>query len=192
MSDQPINSDDVKFESTNEDGETIVGDPETTIKRLKAKLKTCDAERLENLDGWQRAKADFANHKKREAEEKEWFVKFAQEALVTDLLPVLESFNQAFSNKAAWESVEPSWRKGVEYIHAQLTQVLVGHGLAVLRPIGETFDPKQHHAVGDRPTTETEKVGTIAEVTSAGYRFNGKLIKPPSVTVYEIEENLKP
>ncbi len=177
--------DEVKFESYNDD---LVGDGEITledrIKTLRAKLKACNKERTEYLDGWQRLKADFVNYKKREEESKADFTKYAQEAVITDILPTLESFQMAFANKEAWEKVDPSWRVGVEYISTNLTQVLNGYGLTEVNPIGEEFNPTLYTSIGTVATDDKTKVNKVAEVLQRGYRLHGKLIKSPRVKVY--------
>ena len=177
--------DDIKFESYNDDTDGGTKTPEDRIKLLRQKLKESDKAKIEYLDGWQRLKADFVNFKKREDEGKEMFMKFARESLVVDLLPVLESFHMAFVNKEAWEKVDPAWRKGVEYIHTQLTQTLENQGLQKVDPaLGSAFDPNEHTSIGTIANEDTAKQHTIAEVVQLGYRLNGKLVKSPTVKLY--------
>ncbi|HVY55169.1 MAG TPA: nucleotide exchange factor GrpE, partial [Thermodesulfobacteriota bacterium] len=95
---------------------------QTEIDKIKA-------ERDEYLAGWQRAKADFANHKKQTEAMMKEFRTMANEGLVEELLPVLSSFEMAFANKAAWEKADRNWRSGVEYIYGQLKGVLDQNGL---------------------------------------------------------------
>ncbi len=177
--------DDVVIESYNDDSALGSGaTPEERIKRLREKLRACEKEKAANLDGWQRAKADFINHKKREEENRGEFLKFAREELVNDLIPVLESFHMAFANKAAWAKVDESWRKGVEHIHTQFVQILGSHGVTPIDPTGAIFDPKEHTAIGTVETTDPGKYHKVAEVLQLGYRLNGKLIRSPRVKVY--------
>ena len=181
--------DDIKYESYNDDmPDGGVASPEEKIKKLKEKLKQSEKERLEYLDGWQRAKADFVNYKKRDTEGREEFMKFAKEGLISDLLPVLDSFGMAFANKEAWAKVDPSWRVGVEYIHTQLLQVLSDSGLVEVNPKDALFDSKEHTAIGVVPTTDAVLAHKIAEVIQKGYSLNGKLVKSPIVKVYEVGE----
>ncbi len=181
--------DDVEIESYNDDILTEGGMTEKDhIKLLRDKLRQATKEKQEYLDGWQRLKADYVNYKKREEENKSEFIKFAREGLVTDLLPVLESFHMAFSNKEAWEKVDPSWRQGVEYIHSQLAQTLEGHGLTEVDPTGERFDPSSHTAIDSVPTDDEAQNHTIAEVVQLGYFLSGKMIRSPRVKVYELKK----
>jgi molecular chaperone GrpE len=177
--------DDVEIESYNGDAEFSEGmTPQERMKNLREKLRDCTKDKQEYLDGWQRLKADFVNFKKRNEEEKEYFLKFSREGIITDILPVLESFHMAFANKEAWEKVDPAWRMGVEHIHTQLTQVLAGYGLTELNPMGSVFDPNEQMSIGTTPTTDSTKYHTVAEVLQVGYKLGGRLIKAPKVKIY--------
>src|SRR4029079_3644156 len=70
--------------------------PEALVKKLKEKIKTLEKEKQENMDGWQRERADFINFKKRMETEKFEVIKYANESLVEELIPVLNSFEMAF------------------------------------------------------------------------------------------------
>jgi molecular chaperone GrpE len=110
------------------------------VKKLKEKLKISEKERMEYLTGWQRAKADLVNARKRDEADRQEFMKFANERLIDGLLPVLESFDMAMGNKDAWEKVDKNWRVGVEYIYTQLKKVLADSGLVEVNPLGEKLD----------------------------------------------------
>lgn len=176
--------DDVSFEELSEDGESAASGKDT-IKKLRERIKTLEKERQEYLDGWQRLKADFANYKRREEEEKGEFRRFATEGLIMELLPVLESFQMAFRNTDAWQRVDKEWRTGVEYIHSQLSRILADSGLEEIRPkVGEPFDPSVHTSIGTIATDDEKKFDTIADLVQPGYRLSGKLIRSPRVHVY--------
>src|SRR3989344_6210145 len=107
-----------------EDEESPVGvDLSEKLKRAKEKLKVCEKEKQEYLDNWQRERADFLNYKKDESARLHKLAAYSREEFVNELLPVLDSYDMAFSNREAWEKVEKNWRLGVEYIHAQLFKV---------------------------------------------------------------------
>jgi molecular chaperone GrpE len=187
--DTPHDVDDITIESYNDDldsGEPITKD---IVKRLRAETKKLTQEKQEYLDGWQRSKADFANYKKRETEEKLDFTRFAKEGMVIDLIPVIESFQLAFKNTEAWNKVEANWRIGVEYIYQQLLRAMNDHGLITVNPLGKLFDPNIHHSVGSISTSEKDKEHIIAEVVSEGFELNGKIIKSASVKVFEYDSS---
>ena len=114
--------------------------PEILVKKLKEKIKILEKEKQENMDGWQRERGDTStNFKKRTENEKIEVVKYANERLVEELLPVLDSFEMAFANKVAWEQVDKNWRIGVEYIHSQLVKALDDNGLTEMNPVEKSL-----------------------------------------------------
>ena len=169
-------SEDLQFES-----EEDLESPALALKKLREKLRSCEKEKKEYLDGWQRMRADFANVRKDEETRRGEMIKFASDGLVDDLLPVLDSFTMAFSNKEAWEKVDANWRKGVEYIYAQMYSVLESRGLTSIGEIGEQTDPRLHVAIEEVPATRDEEVGTVSEVIQKGYRLHSKVIRPAKV-----------
>ncbi len=151
----------------------------------QTELEKALAERDEYLAGWQRSKADFANTKKRFEEDMKSFRVMANEGLIEELLPVLQSFEMAFGNKEAWEKADKGWRSGVEYIYTQLKSTLEGHGLAPIDPIGQKFDHAIHEAVSYEPVADASKADMVLKVIEKGYTLGGKLVRPAKVVVGE-------
>lgn len=157
------------------------------FKKLRERLDIALKEKQEYLDGWQRMKADFVNAKKRWEESMSEYRKTASEGLVEELLPVLQSFQMAFSNKEAWEKADKNWRSGVEYIYGQLRGVLEGNGLKEIDPLNQKFDPNFHEAVKYEPVEDAAKDHCVVSVIEKGYVLGDKLIKPAKVVVAEIK-----
>ena len=170
--------------------DSVVADESATetIKKLRAKLKETEAQRMEYLTGWQRAKADLINARKRDEEERKEFIKFANERLIEGIVPVLESFEMAMSNKEAWEKADKNWRVGVEYIYSQLKKSLEDGGLTELRPINQKFDHALHEAASYEAVTDEKLDHTIIKVIQNGYYLNGKLMRPAKVVVGEFKK----
>lgn len=166
-----------------------VKDPAEAIKKLKGELSACRKEREEYLAGWQRAKADFVNARKDEEKTRAVFVKFANEGLIADLLPVLQNFERAMGNKEIWEKADKNWRVGIEHIAGQLKKVLADNGLTEITPkIGEPYSPARDEAVAHIPLETPEKNNAILEVVEKGYELNGKILKPTKVKVGEFKK----
>jgi molecular chaperone GrpE len=163
-------------------------DPKTKEAKLKKELKKCQEEKQEYLDGWQRIKADFVNLKKRSEQDKKDFAKYANENFILELLPALDSFDQAFKNKEAWERADANWRTGIEFIYSQLTSVLENHGVKEVSPMGEIFDPQLHHSVEMVEVEDEKNDGKIVEVIQKGYSLGDKTIRHPSVKVGELKK----
>ena len=160
-----------------------------TIKKLRAKLKKSQADASEYLTGWQRAKADFVNARKRDEEERKDFIKFSNERLIESLIPVLESFDLAMANKEVWEKVDKNWRVGVEYIYSQLKKTLNESGLEEINPIGQKFDPSRDEAAEYVPVTDENQDHVITQVIQKGYSLNKKSMRPPKVKVGEFKKD---
>src|SRR3989338_9546783 len=177
--------DDVIFEDNTE----VTGaDYQQKVDKLKNRIKELEKKNSELLDSWQRDKADFINSRKRDEEQKKEFLKFSRADTIAELLPVLDSFESAFKNKEAWEKVDKNWRTGVEYIHTQLFNILSGHGLKVINPLGELYDHNRDEAIETiKVDTETDS-GKILDVVQVGYELNGKEIRPPKVKVGHFEK----
>lgn len=180
-----INNEDVVVEE--EDGEGNTLDPVAKLKQLREKLKKSEAERMEYLAGWQRAKADLINARKRDEEDKKEFVKYANEDLVGEILSVLDSFDMAFVNKESWEKVDKNWRNGVEYIYSQLLSVLERFNLKIINPVGQKFDPNHHISIETVSVTDKNQDGMIVEVIQKGYGLGDKVIRAPKVKVGEFK-----
>ena len=155
------------------------------IKKLKDKLKKAEAEKQEYLTGWQRAKADLVNARKRDEADKQEFMKYANERLIEGIIPVLESFDMAMGNKEAWEKVDKNWRVGVEYIYSQLKKVLADSGLVEVNPSGEIFDINRDEATEYVPVDDQKDHHKIVAVIQKGYILNGRPLRPPKVKVGE-------
>ncbi|MEN9913203.1 MAG: hypothetical protein RLY66_611 [Candidatus Parcubacteria bacterium] len=165
--------------------EEAMGD---TIKKLREKIKKLESEKQEYLTGWQRAKADMVNARKRDEDERKDFIKYANEGLISDLISVLDSFDMAMGNKEAWEKADKNWRVGVEYIYSQLIKVLTENGLVEINPMNEKFDHAKHEAISYEPVTEEKLDHVIVGVIQKGYSLNGKLLKVPKVKVGEFKK----
>jgi molecular chaperone GrpE len=146
------------------------------VKKLKQKLKDAEAKAKENLDNWQRAQAEFLNLRKRDEESKAEFLKFAGARIIEDLIPVLDSFNIALSQ--GHSDFEP--------LYNQLIGILKSHGLEESNPIGETFDPSTHEALGMIQTDNKEDDHKVLEVLQKGYLLGGKVIRPAKVRIGEL------
>lgn len=192
MSKEPQNEEDIQYETDPEGAENAVpkkagfGKSESElVSDVKEKLAAALKEKQEYLDKWQRGTAEFQNARKRDQEDMDRFRKFATENLISELLPVLDSFNMAFSNKEAWEKVDKNWRTGVEYISSQLKGILEGNGLKELNPIGDKFDPTVHEAVEFKEVENEAENQKIVSVSNVGYSLSGRVIKAPRVVVGE-------
>lgn len=174
----------VEFEF-NEDGEE---DLKKTLKKLRADLKVAKKEKEEYLTGWQKERAEFSNYKKQEEDRKSMFSESMRERILTRFLTVMDSFNMAFANKEAWEKVDQNWRKGVEYIHAQMNTVFEEYGVKPIGEENEAFDPNLHESIEMMETDKKELDHKIANVIQKGYKLGDRVLRPARVNVYEYKQ----
>ena len=180
--DIPEEEDDVVEFVFNEDGEE---DIKATLKKIRKDLKQVKVEKQEYLTSWQRERADFQNFKKDENARTERMLSMAKENFAYDLMPALDAYDMAFSNKEAWEKVDKNWRTGVEYIHQQILKALEDNGIAeVPAQVGQTIDPNIHEAIETIATEDKSKDNTIASLTQKGYKIGAKTIRPARVNVF--------
>ena len=129
----------------------------------------------------QRLQADFENYKKRAQREQQAVIARANERLLEDLLPALDSFDFAVASLEAGEQADPEkLMKGVTLAVGQLREALDKAGLARIAAEGAPFDPEEHEAVMHE---EGDGDPVVAEVLRPGYRLNGRVIRPAMVKV---------
>ena len=130
------------------------------------------------LANWQRCQADFDNYKKRSEQEKGEVIEFANRALISNLLPIMDDLERAFASVPA-ELGESNWTEGIKLIYNKFKATLEAQGLAEIKARGEPFDPHLHEAVMQQEGEE----GMVVGETQKGYKFRGKVIRPSLVVV---------
>ena len=145
------------------------------LERLKQELQQANDKSLRTL-------ADFENTKKRLHREKEEFVRYAAETMVRELLPIIDSLDQALV--AVDKQSDPqAIIKGVHLIYRQLLGLLAKEGVERIPTIGEPFDPHKHEAVAQVEAGDGTADDTIVEQVQAGYTMHGKTIRPAMVKI---------
>lgn len=128
-----------------------------------------------------RVSADFENYKKRAQKDKEEFRKIANEALLEELLPVLDNFDRALQH--AEKDTDPKHvLQGVVMIRKLFEDTLKKHGVTDIHSLGEKFDPNKHEAIAFEETDDKEE-GIVVEVYRHGYLLHGRLLQPATVKI---------
>lgn len=150
------------------------------IEKLRAELGTYQKKAEEYLDAWKRCAADFENYKKRRAREDQELLTFARELTILKVLPALEALEQALTHAPKDEQYQ-KWSEGVIKIVQELEKALWELGVEKIKTVGEKFNHQLHEAV-EMVEREAES-GQIVEEVAAGYKINGKVIRPAKVKV---------
>ena len=151
-------------------------------EKLQHEIEELQRELEQANDKYVRAYAEFDNVKKRLQRERDEFTRFASEAMVRQLLPIVDSLDQALL--AVDESSDASGViKGVRLIHRQLTGLLEKEGVQRIAAIGERFDPHRHEAVAQVDAGDGQPDNHVVEEVQVGYTMHGKVIRPAMVKV---------
>jgi molecular chaperone GrpE len=133
-------------------------------------------------DRYLRAIADMDNVRRRARMDADDAKKFANERLVSELLPVLDNFARAL--EAAEQSPNfDALKSGVDLIHRQLSEVLTRAGLQRIDAVGQPFDPNLHEAIMQVEPQEGQEPHEVVEELRAGYRFSDRVVRPTLVKV---------
>lgn len=152
-----------------------------TKAELLEKIDELQQEVNKQYDLFVRSQADMDNLKKRSKKEKEEWVKFANETLIKNLLPVMDNLENAISHSHNGNSVE-TLREGVELTLKGLKDTLEKAGLKEIHAQGQPFDPCFHEAVSQQ---EDDRVpaGVVLHELQKGFSLNERLIRPAMVVV---------
>lgn len=167
---------------TTEREETPTADPvdpaTDNVEALKALLDDERQKAQSYYANWQRAAADYQNFKRRVEEDRGEATRFANAALVINLLPILDDFERAFTN------LDPAlaglnWVDGVKAIQKKMQGLLEFMGVSEIAADGEVFDPALHEAISQAPGEENR----VVAVAQKGYRLGDRVVRPAMVVV---------
>ena len=130
-----------------------------------------------------RTAADLENFRKRAAREREESVRYANQSLLEELLPILDNFDMGM--QAAEQEKGSMIHVGMEMVRKQLDEFLGNQGVTEVLAEGEDFDPNLHDAVSQE---EGGDEGKVLRVTRRGYLLRDRLLRPASVVVSKAGE----
>ncbi|MDP2991145.1 MAG: nucleotide exchange factor GrpE [Kiritimatiellota bacterium] len=172
---------------------TAVGDeapPATTVPAeaadlpamLRIAMQAGQVEKLAQLqDRLLRLQADFDNFRKRTLREKNELFDSANQALMLELLTVLDHLQLGIQAASAHQA-DPAFREGLTLIFDQLMGVLCKFGLSPIETEKQVFDPNRFEAVNALPSA-AEPEGTVLALVRHGYLLRNKLLRPAQVIV---------
>ena len=126
-----------------------------------------------------RERAELDNQRKRLARDVDVARKFANERLLSDLLPVFDSLDAGLKSAGPGDS---PLHAGLELTQKQLLKVAADNGLEVVDPQDAAFNPDHHQAISQSDAPGVAP-GTVTNVFQKGYLLNGRLLRPALVVV---------
>jgi len=133
-------------------------------------------------DRWVRLAAEFDNYKKRTGRERAALIQSANESLIRDLLPLVDSVDRAIAH-ADGDTESDAFKEGVRMIMEELPKILENRGLKEIDASGKPFDPNLHEAL--MQVAGEQEAGTVAEVIERGYSLGERVLRHAKVVVSE-------
>jgi molecular chaperone GrpE len=151
------------------------------MEQMHEQLKAKEAEAKENYDRFVRQVAELENFKKRTNREREDAIRFANEYLIKDLLPVIDNLERAVSHAKDGGNGK-LLRDGVEMVLKGLLDILGKYGVVPISAVGHAFDPGRHEAMTQIESDE-HPPNAVVEEYHKGYLFHDRLLRPALVSV---------
>ena len=174
MLDEEIVKDDVQEVVEEETTEDNVVDIEEKLeeKKLRDEIDTLN-------DQYKRLQAEYANYRRRTQEEKETIGIFANEKMISELIPVIDSMERALD---ACTDKEDAMFKGVELVYKQLKDMIIKFGVEEIEAENAEFDPNLHLAVMQESIDGVEP-NKVVMVLQKGYKLGNKVLRASMVKV---------
>jgi molecular chaperone GrpE len=157
--------------------------------QLLDKVKEIQETAESRYDQYLRSQAEMENMKKRFQREKAELVRFSNESLVKQLLPVLDNLEKAIQHSKERNAVK-ALTEGVELTLKGLRDTLEKTGLKGIEAEGEPFDPNFHEAMFEQES-EAAEPGTVLQEVEKGYLLNDRLIRPAKVVVSRLPRGVE-
>ena len=167
-------------DTVNEQQAEQVSDDPITV--LETALDVATLEAVEAKQDMLRMQADMENLRKRLVREHEKARRRTLERFMGDLLPVRDSLERGLEAAEDQASTVEALKQGKQLIMKMLTKVMGDHGLQIIDPAGEKFDPEKHEALTMLPSADHDE-NTIIDVIEKGYQLHERLIRPAKVVV---------
>lgn len=168
---QPMKISDEQTSPAEGEGDTAEVDP----------LEEAQRQAHENRDRWMRAVADLENFKKRAAHERSRLQKYRYEALLLDLLPILDNMERAVTH-CSDEGRSDGVAEGLCMIAGMFRDLLGKYGVEEVKALGEPFDPQFHEAIARLPSPD-KPANVVVEEMEKGYLYQDRLLRPAKVVV---------
>lgn len=163
------------------DAQSTALDQAAELAKLRESLEAKEKEANENYDRYVRQVAELENFRKRANRERDEAIRFANEALVKDLLPIVDNLERAVAHAKDGGNGKPLV-EGVEMVLRGFFDTLAKHGVVPIAAVGQRFDPEKHEAMA-QIESGTYEPDTVVEEYHKGYLLRDRLLRPALVSV---------
>jgi molecular chaperone GrpE len=154
-------------------------DPMTALKN---EITTAQEEARNNWDLYLRERADMENLRKRHQRDKEDAIRFANDRLLKEMIPVLDNLERAVDHAEQGSDDSQGLLEGVNMTINQFRKALEDFGIKPINAVGTDFDPNLHQAMG-QVESEEQAPNTVATEFQKGYLLHDRLLRPSLVMV---------
>ena len=157
------------------------------VQALEKEAESAKQEAQENYDKYLRVFAEFDNYKKRSTREMNDFRKYANEALLRDMLTVVDNLERAINSSNDHAEDTSSIVEGVRMTLGGILDLIEKHHVAPIESEGKPFDPQFHQAF-QQEESEDHPSNTVLKEFQKGYLLHDRLLRPSMVVVSKIKE----
>ena len=155
-------------------------------EKIKEDLKKLEEENKHLLEKVQLAQAELINYRKRKDDETASILKYANQDLIMELIPIVDNFERAIKLDDNDLTDELSkFLAGFKMMYASLVDLLKKFGVEEIVRVGEKFDSQQEEALMTDSVPDMED-DVVIEVLLKGYKYKGRVIRPASVKINQI------
>ena len=155
-------------------------------EKLKEELTKMSEENKHLIEKVQLVQAELINYRKRKDEETANTLKYANQDIIMELIPIVDNFERAIKLDDNDLTDELSkFLAGFKMMYASLVDLLKKFGVEEINRVGEKFDPQQEQALMTDNVPEMED-DIVIEVLLKGYKYKGRVIRPASVKINQI------
>ena len=176
-------------EQTADEAEVEIAEeaPLDPIEKLKQEISSANEEARKNWDLYLRERADLENARKRHQREREEAIRFANDRLLKEMIPVLDNLERAVDHADQGNDDNQGLLEGVNMTINQFRKALEDFGVKGINAIGAAFDPNLHQAMGQVESGE-HAPNTVVSEFQKGYLLHDRLLRPSLVMVAKAPE----
>jgi len=183
-----INADEAAVDETAAEGSPSENPKpaDVDLDSVREQLAAKELEAKNNYDRFLRQVAELENFKKRTARERDDAIRFANESLIKDLLPIVDNLERAVAHASGGGNGKPIV-EGVELVLKGLLDAMAKHGVTQISAVGQLFDPSKHEAMA-QVESDSHEPNFVVDELHKGYMLRDRLLRPALVSVAKAPE----
>jgi molecular chaperone GrpE len=176
-------NDQSSVETANASGEKT--EAEAAADKVVSEVRAVEEKLAEMQDKYIRLSAEFDNYRKRTLKEKMELSKYAEENILSRIIPFMDDFERALKHIDTADQNMDALKNGIDLIYLKFSEFLKQNGIKEIEAAGVDFNVDLHEAVAKVPVEDPEKKGKIVDVALKGYYLHDKVLRFAKVVVGE-------